>query len=71
MVTRDGALLSWKWLNICLEVVNEFLVLLCLCAQLLLCLFTVFISIHEFSHFHPQNFLPHPAEGSEQAAAWG
>jgi len=37
-VTLAEALLSQKWLNICLqwEVVNEFLILLCLCAQFLL-----------------------------------
>jgi len=34
--TSDGAMLSWRWLNTYLEVVNELLVLLCLCAWLLL-----------------------------------
>lgn len=43
------ALLSWKWLNICLrwDVMNSFIILLCLHKS-------------RFSHFSPSDSLPHP-----------
>lgn len=53
---------SWRWLNTWWEVVNEFLLFLCIhgfCFSNL----NDFISNHEFSHLYPFDSLPHLTEG--------
>lgn len=58
------ALFSWKWLNTCLLMGNEWTP----CFALIACgfyftLWTVLISTHEFLHFNLLNSLPHPSWG--------
>ena len=62
-----------RWTPACRwEVVSEFLILLCLRAQLLLYLLNIFISTHKFLCFYPSDSLPHPTWGwDEEAAVWG
>ena len=64
-ITRDGALLSWRWLNRACwrEAVNEFLVWLCLHEWLLLYLLNyLYLNPRVFSLL-PFQFSPHPSRG--------
>jgi len=49
--TSNGTLLSWKWINTCLlmEVVNEFLILFCLCAAFAYLLNCLYLNPRVFS----------------------
>lgn len=49
---HDGALWSWRCLDLPAKVVNEFLVLLFLCVWLLRYLLDCLNIDHEFSHFY-------------------
>ena len=73
-VTRDGALLSWRWLNSCLTMGSgEWIP----CFALLVC--AAFALPVKLSLSQPTNFLtftllilsPIPLGASEQAAVWG
>lgn len=60
-VTRDGALLFWRWFNMGLLIGSGELIP---CFSLLLCVaFTIFISPHEFSLFYSSSSLTHPTGG--------
>jgi len=72
-VRGDGALLSWGWLNTGLqqEVVNGFLVSLCLCVQILLCLLNcLYLNPPVFAFLPFQPSPPSHRGGSERAAVW-
>lgn len=67
-VTCDRVLLSWRWLKPCSpacpwEEVNDDLVLLSLCEQLLLHHLNCFYLYHRFSSFYSSNSFPHPIVG--------
>lgn len=71
-VTCHGGPFSWEWLNACLLAHgNEFFVLLCLCAWLLLHLLKCFYLNPFFSNFYSTDFFLHPTVEGEQAVVWG
>lgn len=60
----DGALISWGWRTPAYPwgVLNEFLILLCLCEQFMFSLLNCsYLNPHKFSQIYPSDFLLHPA----------
>lgn len=65
IATRDGALLSWRWLNSCPPLGNGgWISCFALCARLLLCLLNcLYLDPQVFFLLLPFQFSPHSMEG--------